>query len=173
MGRIWRKMKISKIKLVIYFLIFTVLAGIIIMISVEAFGGGNIKIRNKTDKKIKSLEAVVTDEETIDIGLMYEGPVGANETVKADFDKIDIGTHEDAQLYLGIQFEGYDNKIEIAEGWISKDFKGNTDIDIYEEDGILYLKVKMGTALFGSTKDTNVDETYILLPDEADYDYAF
>ena len=93
--------------------------------------------------------------------------------MKADFDKIDIGTHEYAQLYLGVQFEGYDNKIEITEGWISKDFKGNTDIDIYEEDGMLYLKVKMGTALFGSTKDTNVDETYILLPDEADYDYAF
>jgi hypothetical protein len=165
-------MKIPKIKLLIYFLLFTVLAAIIIMITVESFGGGKIVINNKTKYAIESLEAVVVDEDTIDIGVMYDGEVGANSVVKESFDKIEIGSVEYAQVYIGVTFEDYAGKIEIIEGYITKDFKGNTDIEIFEEDGELFLKAKMGTALFGSTKDTGLDEKFILYPDEADYDYA-
>jgi len=165
-------MKISKSKLCIYFLIFTALAAIIIMISVEAFGGGNCVIKNNTSKAIKSMEVVVVDEEIIDIGVMYEGVVGANSVAKGEFDKIDIKDNPEAQVYIGVEFEDYPEKIEILEGYITKDFSGNMNIEIYEEGTNLYLKAKMGTALFGSTKDTNMDETYILLPEEADYDYA-
>lgn len=165
-------MKIPKIKLLIYFLLFTVLAAIIIMITVEAFGGGKIVINNKTKHAIESLEVVVVDEDTNDIGVMYEGEVGAESVVKNDFDKIELGGYQDAQVYIGVTFEEYAGKIEIIEGYITKDFKGNTDIEIYEEDGELFLKAKMGTALFGSTKDTGLDEKFILYPDDADYDYA-
>ena len=165
-------MKISKIKLLIYFLLFTVLAAIIIMITVESFGGGKIVVSNKTKHAIESLEVVVVDEDTNDIGVMYEGEVGAESVVKNDFDKIELGGYQDAQVYIGVTFEEYAGKIEIIEGYITKDFKGNTDIEIYEEDGELFLKAKMGTALFGSTKDTGLDEKFILYPDEADYDYA-
>ena len=49
-------MKIPKIKLLIYFLLFTVLAAIIIMITVESFGGGKIVVNNKTKHAIESLE---------------------------------------------------------------------------------------------------------------------
>ena len=165
-------MKIPKIKLLIYFLLFTVLAAIIIMITVESFGGGKIVVSNKTKHAIESLEVVVVDEDTNDIGVMYEGEVGAESVVKNDFDKIELGGYQDAQVYIGVTFEEYAGKIEIIEGYITKDFKGNTDIEIYEEDGELFLKAKMGTALFGSTKDTGLDEKFILYPDEADYDYA-
>ena len=90
-------MKIPKIKLLIYFLLFTVLAAIIIMITVEAFGGGKIVVSNKTKHAIESLEVVVVDEDTNDIGVMYEGEVGAESVVKNDFDKIELGGYQDAQ----------------------------------------------------------------------------
>jgi len=165
-------MKISKSKIIIYFLLFTVLAAIIIMISIESIGGCNIVIRNNTGKSIKSLEAVIVDDETVDIGLMYEGEVGANSTVKAKFDKIKIGNNSDAQVYIGVRFDEYPEKIDIIDGYVTADFNGNTDIELYEKEGNIYLKAKMATTLFGSTENTNMDEEYILYPEEADYDYA-
>lgn len=171
MERIW-KMKISKIKLLIYFLLFTAVAAIIIMMSVEQFGGCNVVIKNKTGKNIESLELAVVDDDTIDIGAIYDGKVDANSVVKEDFEKVVLGNNNGGQLYIGIKFEGGDGKIEILEGSITKDFKGNTNVEIYEKDGKLYFDVKMATALFGSTAGTNVDESYILYPDELDYDYA-
>ncbi len=165
-------MKIPKIKLLIYFLLFTILAAIIIMVSVESMGGCNIVIKNNTGKPIESMEVIVVDEETVDVGVMYEGRVEANSVVKEKFDKIELGNLSEAQAYIGIRFEGYETKIEITEGYITKDFKGNTDIEIYEKDGYTYLKAKMGTSLFGSTKDTGLDEEFVLYPDEADWDYG-
>ena len=85
MERIW-KMKISKIKLLIYFLLFTAVAAIIIMMSVEQFGGCNVVIKNKTGKNIESLELAVVDDDTIDIGAIYDGKVDANSVVKEDFE---------------------------------------------------------------------------------------
>ncbi len=168
-----KKMKIPKSKIIIYFLLFTVFAAVIIMVSVESLGGGKIVIKNNTDKVIKSLEAVIVDEDVLDIGVMYDGKVDANSTVKADFEKIKLGNVPDAQAYIGIIFEDWpDEKVDILEGYITKDFKGNTDIEIYEKDGDIYLKAKMGTALFGSTADTNLDDEFILYPEESDYDYA-
>lgn len=172
MRRMTQKMKISKSKIIIYFLLFTVIAAMLILVSVESLGGGNIVIKNETDKVIRSLEAVVVDDDINDVGVMFEGKVDANSTVKAKFDKIKLGRLEDAQLYIGIIFEDYEGKIDILEGYITRDFGGNTDIDIYEKDGELYLKAKMGTALFGSTTDTNIDDEYILYPEENDYEYA-
>lgn len=165
-------MKISKIKLLIYFLLFTALAAIIIMMSVEAFGGGNVVIKNRTGKEIERMEIVVVDEDTVDIGVIYDGKVSAGDTVKEKYDKIVLGNSAEAQLYIGISFTDYPSKLEMIEGYITKDFKGNTDIEIYEENTEMYLKAKMGTALFGSTSDTGLDDTFILYPEDADYDYA-
>ncbi|MCR5830402.1 MAG: hypothetical protein K6F93_08675 [Lachnospiraceae bacterium] len=165
-------MKIPKIKLLIYFLLFAALAAVIIMVTVEAFGGGNCVIDNKTGKAIKSMEVVVVDEEIMDIEVLYEGEVSANSVVKSKFDRIDLSANEEAQVYIGVAFEDAPSKIEILEGYITGSFNGNMDIDIYEEDGKLYLKAKLGTVLFGSTKDTNLDDTFVLLPEESDYDYV-
>jgi len=169
-------MKIPKIKLVLAFIGFTLIAALIILMTIDTLGGGNFKVVNNTGKNITNLDVSVVDEGTFDMCLLYSGPVGAGETVKADFDKvIKVTSDNTGEIFMGIKFEGYDESIGIIDGYISKDFSGNFVMNIFEtEDGELRMTADMGTTLFGSTEHTNIDEetVYILMPDEADYDYV-
>lgn len=166
-------MKISKVKLLVAFLAFMVLAALLIMVSVESLGGGSFVCVNDTDMEITDLDVCVIDDEMFSIHDIYTGPVPKKDKLSADFEKkISIDPDITGELMVAVTFEGYEEPLYIFDGLFDKEVVCNLKLHFYEEDGEYYLTSKMGTPLFGSTKDTGVDSTYILDLEGLDYDWV-
>lgn len=166
-------MKISKLKLFGAFIGFVVLAAIIIVITVEQFGGGSFTCINDTDLEIVEFDSCIIDDDLFSLHDIYTGPVEKGGKVSVDFDKkIVLENGSEGELMMSVLFEGFEEPLYIFDGYLDRSVKCNLSVRLYKEDGKYYMTAKMGTPLWGNTDDTGVDSTYILDLENMDYDWV-
>lgn len=155
----------------------SILALCIAFVLTEALNPGKLRIYNNTDKTISSID-VIFEEEDYETGeyntvlYLYSGKVDAGSATKISLDKkLDFrGTEASCCMYVSFD-DG--ETIAIEDGYFTTLYKGTFTFDFYQENGDYFLKAKAADGLFrNSTSSSWLDETYILYPDEADWEYA-
>ena len=158
-------------KIIIFSVIGVLLAVVFLLIILENVSKNKFSIVNNTDKNITSLNVIFeTEEEGVDQGLIYEGPLNKGEKVTGRFDTVDFSLL-DGDIGIYVTFEGYE-EIYCYDGMFSGKFDGKVDLEFYQSEGEYRLKSNASVGLFNNTDNTQMENNEIFFDlEEEDWDY--
>ena len=143
----------------------------VVLIIAEELSGGRLIINNNTGRNIESLSIEFYDEvQEMTVDWLYEGSVAAGENIDLKYEGEYNFSGMSCICFVYVTFEGYD-EIMVYDGLFEGPFGGNYELNFSEDGEQYFLHLRAYEGLFKSTNASNLDETYELYLDDADWDY--
>lgn len=145
-------------KIALYAIAGVILLVIIVLMAIEG-KAANIKVNNKTDRKLEYVKAYFVDAEdrVTEEDMIFES-LDAGKKIKQNIEKIDL-TYREANLEVRFKFED-SKELFVDAGYFNEIFSGSITIDFEDiDDDRILLKVKASSGVI-SSPNISCDEEY-------------
>lgn len=136
---------------------------ILVFIVAEALFAGKVSVKNLSDYDIEELALYFECEDLKQTNKQILPFIAKGEEYQTDLAEYDFSNLYDvASLTLAITFAGQDT-FYLQSGFFYDGFDGNIDCKLsMDEDGDVILKLKASKGIFGSTAQTDCDDTFYI-----------